>query len=159
MRPPASPTTIRSLPVPPDRMSLAPPPRTRSSPAPPSMKLVPGPAVISSSPSPPWMMFTPAPPVITSRPLLPKTSSRPAPGRRRVALPRPGLVPFAIAFAVEGAVVALAHADGVVARAGGEHQLVAADVAAGIGALARDLDLGVAVQRVDQDRLAVGGAA
>src|SRR5690606_31760490 len=79
--------------------------------------------------------------------------------RQLLSLPQPDLVPLAVDFDVEGAVVALAHADGVVARAGGEHQLVAADVAAGIGALARDLDLGVAVQRVDQDRLAVGGAA
>src|SRR5690606_9076775 len=61
---------------------------------------------------------------------------------------------------VQDAVVALAHADAVVGAAGGEHQLVGADVGlagAGIadGALARDLDVAVAVQRFDPDLLAV----
>src|SRR5690606_34772930 len=46
-----------------------------------------------------------------------------------------------------------------VAGTGGEDQLVAADIATGIGALARDFDLAVAVQRVDEDGLAVRRAA
>src|SRR5690606_12834538 len=68
-------------------------------------------------------------------------------------------VAFAVDVDVQRSVVALLHADGVVARTGGEDQLVAADVAARVGALAGDPDLAVAVQGVDQDRLAVRGAA
>src|SRR5690606_14447460 len=57
------------------------------------------------------------------------------------------------------AVVALLAAEAVVAGAGGEHQLVAADLVPGVdGAFARHLQALVGMQRVDHDRLAVDRA-
>ncbi|QCW25108.1 hypothetical protein FE772_04895 [Lysobacter enzymogenes] len=83
--------------------------------------------------------------------------------RQLLVLGQAHRVVFAVDADVEGAVVALGDVDLVVLGAGGQHDLVGADVlaaAAGVGqgALARDRDLGAVVQRVDLHRLAVGRA-